>query len=267
MSGALPLHFYLLELKKLISYRAEFWIGFIGSVLSQFGVAFFLWTAIFAARGAETMAGYTFGALMLYYLLVPLVERVVNGQEMGFMSAEIYDGGLTRYLLFPVSYFRVKYMAKLAQSTVYLAQLILVLALFLAVFRAPFTMGPRAAAMALPVFLLSGLLIFALTACIEMLAFWADNVWSILVLNRMITNLMGGGLLPLAFFPEKVQAALEYLPWIRLVSFPIRCLLGQVGPAEWLRGLGFTALWFAVFASLAAWMWRKGIKGYTGVGI
>ena len=50
------------------------------------------------------MAGYTFGALMLYYLMVPLVERVVNGQEMGFMSGEIYDGGLTRYLLYPVSY-------------------------------------------------------------------------------------------------------------------------------------------------------------------
>lgn len=263
----MALNFYAMELKKLLSYRAEFWIGFFGSVLSQFGVAYFLWKAIFAARGVDTMQGFTFGALMLYYLLVPLVERVVNGQEMGFMSGEIYDGGLTRYLLYPVSYFRVKYMAKLAQTTLYLLQLILVLALFLAVFRAPFDLRLSSLAMALPVFALSGLLVFVITASLEMLAFWADNVWSILVLNRMITNLLGGGLLPLAFFPEKVQAALEWLPFTRLVSFPIRCLLGQVGTADWLLGLGLTAAWIVVFACLSSWLWRKGIKSYSGVGI
>lgn len=267
MSPGVALDFYAMELKKLLSYRAEFWIGFVGSVLSQFGVAFFLWKAIFAARGAETMEGFTFGALMLYYLMVPLVERVVNGQEMGFMSGEIYDGGLTRYLLYPVSYFRVKYMAKLAQSTLYLLQMILVLGLFLAVFRAPFDLRFSSLGMALPVFILSGLMVFALTACLETLAFWADNVWSILVLNRMVTNLLGGGLLPLAFFPEKVQAVLEYLPWTRLVSFPIRTLLGQVGAGEWLAGMGFTVLWALAFASLAAWLWRKGIRSYSGVGI
>lgn len=266
MSRAMALQFYVLELKKLVSYRAEFWIGFLGSVLSQFGVAWFLWKAIFTARGADTLQGYTFGALMLYYLMVPLVERVVNGQEMGFMSGEIYDGGLTRYLVYPVSYFRVKYMAKLAQATLYLAQMILVIGLFLAVVRVPHGLSPKSLAMALPVFLLSGLLVFVLIAALEMLAFWADNVWSILVLNRMITNLLGGGLLPLAFFPDKVQAALEWLPWCRLVSFPIRTALGQVGAAEWLKGLGLTAGWFLVFLAVAAWLWRKGIRSYTGVG-
>lgn len=267
MTASMALHFYVVELKKLLSYRAEFWIGFVGSVVSQFGVAFFLWKAIFAARGAETLQGYTFGALMLYYLMVPLVERVVNGQEMGFMSSEIYDGGLTRYLVYPVSYFRVKYMAKMAQTTLYFLQMLLVLALFLAVFRDPFDLGPRSLLMAVPVFLLSGLLIFAFTACLEMLAFWADNVWSILVLNRMITNLLGGGLLPLAFFPERFQAALEYLPWSRLVSFPIRTLQGRVALGEWLRGMGLTVIWFAAFAALAAWLWRKGLRSYAGVGI
>lgn len=267
MSATVAANFYVMELKKLLSYRAEFWIGFLGTVLSQFGVAYFLWKAIFAARGADTLQGYTFGALMLYYLLVPLVERVVNGQEMGFMSGEIYDGGLTRYLLYPVSYFRVKYMAKLAQSTIYLAQMALVLSLFLATFRTPFEMTPLSALMTFPVFFLSGVLVFTLTACLEMLAFWADNVWSILVLNRMVTNLLGGGLLPLAFFPEWARSTLEWLPWTRLVSFPVRCVLGQVGAAEWARGLFLTGMWIVVFAALGNWLWRKGIRSYAGVGI
>lgn len=267
MSGAIALHFYVLELKKLFSYRVEFWIGFLGSLLSQFGVAFFLWKAIFASRGMETMEGYTFGGLMLYYLMVPLMERTVNGQEMGFMSGEVYDGGLTRYLLYPVSFFRVKYMAKLAQTTMFLIQMVLVLTLFLSVFHSPFQVTLASAGMTLPVVLLSGILAFSLIASLEMLAFWADNVWSLLALNRMVSNLLGGAMVPLAFFPEKVQAALEYLPWTRLVSFPIRCLLGQVGIAEWLKGMGLTILWALAFAALGSWLWRRGLKSYAGVGI
>jgi ABC-2 type transport system permease protein len=267
VSSRVPLNFYLLELKKMISYRADFWIGFVGNVVTQFGVAFFLWKAIFTARGVDEMEGYTFGGLMLYYLLVPLVERIVFGQEMGFMSGEIYDGGLTRYLLYPVSFFRVKYAATLAQSTLFIAQMLLTLTVFLLVFRNPFSLTWRNFAAALPVFLLSGLLHFCLTACLEMTAFWADNVWSIMVFNRMITHLLGGGLIPLAFFPAKLRAVLEYLPFPRVVSFPIRCLLGQVGQGEWLKGMGLTAAWALVFAGLAALVWRKGLKGYSGVGI
>lgn len=267
MNAAITFHFYLLELKKLISYRAEFWIGFIGSVLSQFGVAFFLWKAVFAARGVDTLQGFTFASLMLYYLMVPLMERIVNGQEMGFMAGEIYEGGLTRYLLYPVSYFRVKYMAKMAQTTLYILQMALVLGLFMAAFSMPLPITWLSAAKTVPVILLSGLLAFSLIATLEMVAFWADNVWSLLVLNRMVSNLLGGALVPLAFFPEQVRAALEWLPWTRLVSFPIRCLLGEVGTAEWLRGMGLTVLWTALIASLGAWLWRKGIKSYAGVGI
>ncbi|HKP97187.1 MAG TPA: ABC-2 family transporter protein [Fibrobacteria bacterium] len=261
------LSFYLMELKKIISYRAEFWLGFAGNVLSQFGVAFFLWKAIFAARGGESIQGYTFGGLMLYYLLVPLVERVVHGQEMGYVSAEIYDGSLSRYLIYPVSYFRIKYLGHLAQATVFLVQLFLGLALFLAVFHAPFSLSWQALARTLPVLLCSGLLFFIVTVNLEMLAFWADNVWSISVLHRLASHLLGGGLIPLAFFPGWAQTLLDWLPFTRMVSFPIRCLLGQVGNAEWIRGLGLTLMWAWLFALSGALLWRKGLKGYNGVGI
>ncbi len=259
--------FYQLEIKKILTYRVEFWVGFFGNVLTQFGVAYFLWKAVFFARGVTSLQGYSFGALMLYYLLVPLVERCVHGQEMGYISGEIYDGGLTRYLIYPIAYFRVKYLGQLAQTSVFLVQLLVSLAIFLALFHTSFMLSLTAFAKTLPVILLAGLLHFTMTVNLEMLAFWADNVWSISVLNRMISHLLGGGLIPLAFFPRGAQAVLEYLPFTRLASFPIRCLLGQVGTGEWLRGLTLTAFWIGLFAATAAWTWRRGLRGYTGVGI
>ena len=258
--------FYLQELKKSLSYRAEFWLNLVGSVGSYFGVAFFLWKSIFLARGAETLQGYTFPALMLYSLLIPLVERSVMAPDMIGISGEIYDGGLSRYLLYPVSYFRVKFSGTLAQATIYMGQMGLVLAIYAAVFgRAD--ISPLSLLMGLIAILFSGCLGFWMLANLEMVAFWADNVWSLAVMNRMASWLMGGGMVPLAFFPDRVRSALEWLPYIRLLSFPVRCLLGQVGWAEWLFGLGMTAAWSLVFALSGALLWRKGLRVYAGVGI
>ena len=267
LSLTVAFSFYLLEIKKVLSYRVEFWLGFVGNILTQFGAAYFLWKAIFMARGVISLQGYSFGALMLYYLLVPLVERCVNGQEGGFMSGEIYDGGLSRYLLYPISYFKIKYVGQLAQSTIYFFQLILGIVIFLWVFQTPFNLTPISIFKTLPVMVAAGLLHFTLFLNLEMIAFWADNVWSILVMNRMVTNLLGGGLVPLAFFPNQLQAILEYLPFMRLVAFPIHCLLGQVGLNEWLKGMGLTLLWAGIFALTASWLWRQGLRTYSGVGI
>lgn len=264
---SISLRFYLQNLQKVVSYRAEFWLGFLGGVGSQFLVAWFLWKAIFQARGAATLEGFTFGGLMLYYLLVPLVERVARLHEMGGISGEIYDGGLSRYLLYPVPYFRIHFAANLAQSTVFLGQMALALGACFWFFGRPEGMGIASAAQGLGAMLASAALCFWMSACLEMVAFWADNVWSLWVLNRMLASLLGGGMIPLAFFPEWARATLEWLPFSRIISFPVRCLLGQVGWAEWVAGLGITAAWTLAFMAAGMAIWRKGLRNYAGVGI
>ncbi len=258
--------FYLQGVKAALSYRAEFWINFAGSVGSQFCVAFFLWKAVFLARGTDTLQGFTFAGLMLYSLLVPLVERSVMAPDMMGIAGEIYDGGLSRYLLYPLAYFQVKYASSLAQSTLYQGQTAVILAVYAAVFGSS-GITPVSLMMGLTAIAFAGWLGFWLLANLEMLAFWADNVWSLAVMNRMAGWLLGGGMIPLAFFPAWARSALEWLPYIRLLSFPIRCLLGQVGWSEWLFGLVMTVAWSLVFAGTASLLWRKGLRVYAGVGI
>jgi ABC-2 type transport system permease protein len=259
--------FYVNNLQRLLAYRAEFWMGFLGSLLSQFVVAFFLWKAIFHARGTDVIQGYSFGGLMLYYLLVPLVERVGHVQEMSGFSGEIYDGGLSRYLLYPVSYFRIKYAGNLAESTVYLGQLALILAVYAVLFGKPAGMTAASLARGLAALWASATLCFFLSAAVEMVAFWADNVWSLWVLVRMASSLLGGGMIPLAFFPGWARSALEWLPFGRLISFPIRCLLGEVGWAEWGAGLALAFGWAGILGAATALLWRRGLRSYAGVGI
>ena len=50
---------------------------------------------------------------MLYYLLVPLIARMIRGEESRFLSDDIYEGGLTRYLVYPLSFLQYKYVSLL----------------------------------------------------------------------------------------------------------------------------------------------------------
>ena len=261
-----------LEFKRAFAYRAEFWIGFLGNALTQFAVAYLLWSAVFASTGAQVIGGLTLRDLALYYLLIPLVERITLGAEMSHISGEIYDGTLNRYLVYPVSFFGFKYVTSLAQSLVYAAQMAALAGLCLWVFGVPpaFHFTPGGVALALLSLMLGTILYFSLAACLEMIAFWADNVWSLMVLLKMVLHFLGGGLLPLVLFPDAFRSLLELTPFPYLVSFPLRFLMegtSGITTAEAIRGFSVMGVWILGLSLLAGWIWQRGSKQYTGVGI
>jgi ABC-2 type transport system permease protein len=264
MGHALSLH-----LRRMLAYRADFWVDFLGALLLQVGLAWFLWKAMFAVRGTQQIEGWSFDALMLYYLMVPLMERITRGQEQGFLSTEIYDGGLSRYLVYPINVFTYKYIERIAVAVVGSAQLALVLGIYLTLrdVPAPFSIDGWGVLAGLLAALVASILYFLMAAGVEMVAFWADNVWSLMVLLRFCIRLLGGGMIPLALFPHWSQSLLDMLPFASLLSFPIRAFLGELSPAEYFRSMAMLVGWIGIFSLLTAWIWRRGTLRYTGIGM
>ncbi|MGZ3688408.1 MAG: ABC transporter permease, partial [Bdellovibrionota bacterium] len=258
-----------LELRKAFSYRADFWISFLGSVFTELGVAYFLWRAIYLARGVSVIGGYSFAAMMFYYLATALVSRIVRGTEFGYVADEIYSGTLTRYLVYPVSFFNYKFMGYVAQGIVGMLQLALSCAVFFAAAGIPagtnFT--PWGVVLSMLACLGASYLYFSMTCCLELVAFWAEGVWSLGVMLRFISSLLGGALLPLSIFPEAISSHLSWLPFPYMISFPVRCLMQGVSPLEWGSGILMIAGWSLVFTLLSRLIWQKGSYEYSGVGI
>ncbi len=50
-------------------------------------------------------------------------------------------------------------------------------------------------------------------------------------------------------------------------DLPVRVFLGELGPLEWVRGMGLALGWCAVFAALGRLLWWRGRLQYTGIGI
>jgi ABC-2 type transport system permease protein len=259
--------FYLADLKRVFSYRVEFWVGLMGNVASQFAVAYFVWRSIFHSQGVTSLQGFTFNALMAYYLLAPMVERTVQGSDWGHISRDIYEGGLNRYLVYPISFFGTKFISQLAQSTLGWVQLMIVWVVVNASGVTGVVFDPIQSLAALGVMACAILVQFAIHACLEQMAFWADNVWSLLVMSRMIVHLAGGALLPLTFFPQSLQTVFHYLPFRCFIDLPTRLLLGQSSMEEALTGMALALTWTLFLAVCANGLWRRGMLRYSGAGM
>lgn len=266
-------HVLSLELRKAISYRTDFWAQFLGTLATEVVVAYFLWRAIYAASGQAKIGGYTFSAMMTYYVLMPLVSRVVRGSDIGFISPEIYDGSLTRYLVYPMSFFGYKYLSYLAQSLIAVAQLVAMVVLFRLLVRRATGLGfaeevtAPSLLLGIAASLASASLYFATMAVVEMVAFWNDAIWTLLVIMRFSAQLLGGGLVPLSLFPKGLRDGLAYSPFPYMLSFPARVLMGETGAGFLMTGMLACAAWSALFMMFARALWQRGSYQYTSVGI
>ncbi len=262
-------HVISIETRKLISYRADFWVGFISTVVVEFGIAYFLWRSVFEHLGVDRVSGYTFPALLLYYVLSPLVNRVLQQERWGFISLDVYEGTLTRYLLYPIPFFLYKYLAHFAQGLVMIVQLLISLGLVVAIFGVPegVALTPGSVALGVLSLFFCNYLFFAFSSIFELVSFWADNVWSLSVILRLTTGFLGGGMIPLSFFPHSFREALALTPFPYFLSFPIRVFMGEMRGLEYARGILMIICWSTALTLLARWIWNRGTRQYTGVGI
>jgi len=270
VSPRLFLHVFTIQSRKLMSYRADFWVSSVFAFLTELAIMYFLWRAIFAESGMDRIGGFSFEALILYYVAAILLGKLIRGNDRDVtVSTDIYEGSLTRYLLYPSSYFTFKYAEHVGTMIPSAIQLVIFGVLYLSLSGAPADVHVTPATVGMTVIsvAVSNLLHFALLYPIQLVAFWADNVWSLNVMFRFACMMLGGLLLPLSLFPEWARPVLNVLPFRYLFDVPAMTLLGRYSVAEWMTGVAASLLWIAALGIATRLIWNRGTKSYTGVGI
>ena len=262
-------HVVAMEFRKILAYRSDFWITFLGQTFIQLIVARALWQSIFASQGATEMKGYTLEMMTLYYLIVPIGMKMLTGENIGFMAREIYEGTFTRYLLYPLSVFQYKTLTYLTYSMFYGIQMVILFSIFRAfIADAPFTVIDFGnLLLGVGLFFVAALTYGMMALFIEMFSLWADNIWSLVVMLRFFTSFFGGGFIPLTFLPDWAQNALAYTPFPYLISLPARTVMGLASFPEIAKGICILFVWTLFFMEIIKLLWKRGEKKYTGVGI
>ena len=259
----------LMEWRNILAYRMVFWTNFLGAVFAQFLIGYFLWKSIFDYSKIQDFKGYDFKNMVFYYLVAPMTFKAVAGIQMRIMSIDIYEGGLNKYLLYPVSFFKFKLINQFVHTSFYISQLVVGVFIYHILVGVPenIEFDLLNISFALVTIYLGSYLFFMLECAIEQLAFWVDNVWSLSVLLRYIVFLFGGGLVPTVLFPEWAEVFVKFTPFSSLLNLPLNIILNKYSFDNVVHELSSLIIWSLLLTLLNKIIWKKGTKVYSGVGI
>lgn len=256
-----------LESKRFLSYRVDFWLQFAVTVMAEVVIAYFLWVNIYGDDPGKVIGGYTFHQMLLYYLFVPFVGRMVRSHEDFSLATEIREGGLNKFLIYPISFLQYKIMQKFVYTSLAVMQM------FLGIFFVAYLLGVSVNSTVLNfalgivaayvAMLLYGLMLMTL----EIVAFWADTVWSLGVMLRFTAMFLGGAFVPLNLFPEWAQNFLMVTPFPYLFSNAIKTFLGEYTLTQSIQGIGIGILWLFPLSLIMLSTYKKGLRQYSGIGI
>ena len=120
---AVYLYLIKLELRKILTYRFEFWVELLVGISLKCAVVYFLWTTLFETLDAPFLKGIPFKLMLTYVILTVSMKEMIIGKTVGVLSDDIYQGSLNKYLIYPSSFVFQKLASHLARTLFYYLQL------------------------------------------------------------------------------------------------------------------------------------------------
>lgn len=243
----------------MVEYRAEliFW------VLSGTLPIILMGVWIKASEGGQFGLNPTDFAR--YFLTVFLVRQFTVVWVIWDFEKEVVEGRLSPRLLQPIDpvwhHFAGHFSERFARLPFAVGLILLFFLLYPQAFWLP-SLGR------VLLFLLVSFMAFALRFLIQytfgLFAFWTERASALEQLSLLFYLFLSGMIAPLEVFPPLVRQIAQWTPFPYLIHFPASILVGL--PVNVGQGILAMLGWGFVFFLCNRWLWRKGLKQYSGMG-
>ncbi len=255
-------HIYLTE---VFAYRAAAFLWILADSITAL-VLPVVWIA--AAGDKGHLGTMSVPDVVTYYVFSLVLSQFIISHMMWDIALEIREGAFTVYLLRPLSYFFTQFLRNVAWRIGKVALFLPVLALMLVVYwpylgQSHFHIGP--------LFVLATFLGFILSFCnafaVGIIALRTQECFAIIRLYYMPELFLSGRMFPLALMPGWVAFIANITPFRFTLSFPLELALGRLDQSAVLTGFMMQSGWIAIMSLIGWYLWRSGLKHYTGVGM
>lgn len=200
-----------------------------------------------------------------YFLAVFLVRQLTVVWVIWEFEREVVEGKLSFRLLQPLDPAWHHVFSHVSERLARVPFAILLIVLF-------FILYPNAIwtpnFLSVILFVLATILSFALNFLIQytlaMLAFWTERASSLQEFWFLFYLFLSGIIAPLEVFPQTVRTIALFTPFPYLVNFPASILVGL--PVNYVQGFLIMLGWCGLFFVANRWLWRRGLKQYSGMG-
>lgn len=259
---------FKISLQQEFAYRLNFIMWRARNVLQIF-LIFFLWSAVFSDP-SRSLFGYDRVKILTYVFGILVVKAIVLSSRGILVANEIAGGGLTNYLLKPVSYFRYWLTRDLSSKSLNLFFAIFEFSILFLILKPqiflqtnPFNIFFFAVSLVLAIFLF-----FTILFITSFVAFWTPEMaWGTqFFVIVIIVEFLSGGIFPIDILPQGLQNFLYLTPFPYLVFFPLQIYLGKFSGIFIGRGIAIALFWAIVLWLFMKSLWAKGVRVYRAEG-
>ena len=229
-------------------------------------LVYYLWKAIYDSSGTDVVNGMTFSDTMIYLILATALFNFLEMFVVWDMSRKIQSGSLVLDLLKPMRFRKYTFWSYTGNHVVqFVLTFIPTFIVVMIVTKGAIPMGLN-----LVYFLISTLFALIVNFNIEMIVaticLYTESTWGINIVKETIVLLLSGASIPLAFFPEKLRAVVDFMPFRAVYDIPLTILLEKNG-ADTLQGLlpmfGFQLIWIVILTAAGSLFWNYSVKKIT----
>lgn len=243
----------------MVEYRAELFFWVLSSSLP------FILMGVWIEAAQSGKFGLSPLDFTRYFLAVFLVRQFTIVWVIWDFEREVVEGKLSFRLLQPLDPIWHHFASHFAERFARLPFSFVLIALFFLLYPEAFWIPslPQLLLCLLVTFL-AFVLRFVAQYAFSMLAFWIERANAIEAFWYLFYLFLSGLVAPIELFPPMVQKIVEWTPFPYMIYFPASILVGistDVG-----RSLLVMLGWIALFTLLNRWLWRLGLKQYSGMG-
>jgi ABC-2 type transport system permease protein len=243
----------------MVEYRAELILWVLSGSLPL--ILMGVW--IQAAQGGRF--GLSAVDFARYFITVFIVRQFNVIWVIWEFEKEVVEGRLSPRLLQPIDPVWHHVASHLAERLARLPFVMGLISLFFILYPQAFWLPSLGS---LLLFTVAVVLAFALRFLIQytfaIFAFWTERASAIEQFWFLFYLFLSGMIAPLELFPASVRAVVLWTPFPYLVYFPAGLLIGL--PVNVVQGFLVMLGWSLVFFIFNRWLWRRGLKHYSGMG-
>ena len=261
-------HLYRAQFKVTIAeqfqYRGALVIWLLGLMLEPV-IYLSVWAAVANSQGGQVDA-FTAADFAAYYLIAMMVDHAGFTWIMWEMEYWIRQGNLSALLVRPVHPIHRHIANNLTFKLLTFFVLLPVVIALTIIYQPNFTVTSHTILAFIPALLLAMALRFSAEWTLASLAFWVTRVSAINQLWFVAFLFLSGYVAPIALLPPFAQTLAAWLPFYRMLGFPVDVLLGHLSTQQILIGYGAQVAWLLATYALLQFTWARGIRQYSAVG-
>jgi ABC-2 type transport system permease protein len=242
-----------LSMRGVSAYRFSYFASIISLAVQLFMLRA-LWMAIYDGR--DTLNGISADTQIVFISIAVLQRLILQVSIDWTIQRQVTSGQVALNLIRPLGFIPQILAQQAGRTLGYMPSMLAMIpfAMLIGSLRMPDSSNilPYIASMMLAY--LVGVLTFLL---IGMMAFWIMHVNAIRVMFHLLSDFLGGVLVPLWFMPDALRFVLELLPFQAILFLPAAIYAGEVTGSGLIQPFAVQLGWIVVLWLLVGTVWRR----------